>query len=305
VYDAGGRWFGVALSGFGILYNRALVDRLRLPAPQTWEDLARPEFLSWIASGDPRSSGSVHMCYEIILQAYGFQKGWGILTRLCANVRNFGEGGGVAPREVAAGEVAAGMAIDQYAQTVMDSVGGEALAFVLPRGATVINADPIALIRGAGAPELGRLFVDYTLSDEGQRILFRPAGVNGQLYSLYRLPVVKSLYEEAIAPRTRPYEYTGSFDYDTARGGRRWRLLNDLIGVWLIDAHEDLVQAWKAVIRGGTNPAAVRRLCEPPVPEAEADRLADGWDDPRLRLEVMNRWGGEAKGRYRDISRSL
>jgi len=303
VYDPDGRWFGVALSGFGILHNRPLLERMGLPEPASWADLARPEFFSWVASGDPRSSGSVHMCYEIILQAFGFDAGWSLITRICGNVRGFGEGGGTAPREVAAGDVAAGMVIDQYAQTVIDSVGGDALGFVLPEGATVINADPIAMLRGAANPELARLFIVYALSEEGQRLLYGPAGPGGQRHALHRLPVRAALYDAPGAPQSRPYDYEGAFAYDTARGSARWQLVNDLIGVCLIDAHADLSRAWQAVIAAGSPPALVARLCAPPGSEAEMDAAAAQWQDPRFRLSAMNAWARAARARYREVAR--
>jgi ABC-type Fe3+ transport system substrate-binding protein len=302
VYDPEHRWFGVALSGFGIVYHRQLVRRLNLPAPQTWEDLGRPEYFTWVASGDPRSSGSVHMCYEIILQALGFEEGWGLIVRMCANVRRFGEGGGTAPSEVAAGDVAAGMAIDQYAQTVIDTVGRENLAFTLPPGATMIGADGIGLLKGAAAPDLGRLFIEYVLSDAGQRLLFQPAGMNGQQYSLHRMPVRKPLFDDPLAPAVRPYEYPGKFEYDAEKGSRRRKMVDDLIGVCLIDAHRDLAAAWKEVIRSGMRPERVRRLCAPPVKESELDALSREWKDPRKRLAVMTAWAEEATRRYRELA---
>jgi len=303
VYDQDRYWFGVALSGFGILYNRPLVERVGLPAPRAWDDLGRAEYLSWVSSGDPRSSGSVHMCYEIILQAYGFEDGWGLITRICANVRRFGEGGGAAPREVAAGDAAAGMVIDQYAHTVIEATGPGALDFVLPEGATVINADSIALLRDGPSPELAQQFVEYALSEDGQRLLFQPKGTDGQVYSLHRLPVRKDLYEGPSAPATRPYEYGGDFEYDMKKGSRRWRVVNDLIGVWLIDAHADLARAWRAVIAAGMPPGIVQQLCTAPIAEEEAEELAGRWKNPRRRLETMNNWAQRASARYSDVAR--
>jgi len=301
VYDPDGEWFGVALSGFGILYNRILVERMGLPTPRTWEDLGRPEFFGWLGSGDPRSSGSVHMCYEIILQAYGFEEGWRLITCLCANVRRFGEGGGAVPREVAAGDVAAGMVIDQYAQTVVEAIGGDVMQFVLPEGVTVVNADAIAVIKGAPAPGLASRFIEYVLGDQGQRLLFQPAGTAGQRYSLHRFPVRAALYDGPDAPPTRPYEYRASFVYDTKTAGRRWRFMNDLIGVWLIDAHDDLATAWQTVIRRGATEADMAVLCAFPVPVRDIDRVLADWDDSRKRQTIMNGWAQAARKRYREL----
>jgi len=301
VYDPDGKWFGVALSGFGILYNTILSDRIGLPVPGTWDDLGAPAFFGWLGSGDPRSSGSVHMCYEIILQAYGMEKGWHLLTRICANVRRFGEGGGAVPREVLAGEVAAGMVIDQYAQTVVDAIGGDAMRFVLPQGATVVNADAIAQIQNGPSPELAARFIEYALTVEGQRLLFQAAGTDGQRFSLHRFPVRADLYEAPDAPATRPYDYRASFVYDTGKGDRRWRFLNDLIGVWLIDAHGSLTAAWRSIIERGCPQEPVSRLCAVPVSEQEAEQMASEWKNPRRRQEIMNRWAQESRRRYREL----
>ncbi len=303
VYDPQRRWFGIALSGFGILYNRPLVERLGLPVPADWSDLGRPAYYSWVGSGDPRSSGSVHMCYEIILQAYGFEQGWSLITRLCANVRGFGEAGGTVPREVASGDIAAGMVIDQYAQTVIRSVGQDSLVLVLPQRHTMIGPDAIGLIRGAKHADLARRFVEYSLSEAGQRLLYQPVGVNGQRNALYRMPVVAALYADPQAPQPNPYSIPAGFAYDNDEGMRRWNVLNDLMGVWLIDAHADLCAAWKRVIDHGAPESEVSTLGAPPLSERQLDALTKTWKDPRRRQGVMLAWARDAQKRYREIGR--
>ena len=72
LYDPQFRYYGTVLSGFGILYNKEVLRRLNLPEPESWEDLAAPEAFTWVGMGDPRSSGSALMVFEIILQAYGW-----------------------------------------------------------------------------------------------------------------------------------------------------------------------------------------------------------------------------------------
>jgi ABC-type Fe3+ transport system substrate-binding protein len=301
VFDPNHLWYGVALSGFGILYNRPLMQRLNLPVPADWSDLARPEYFSWVGSGDPRSSGSVHMCYEIILQAYGFKEGWTLIARLCANVRGFGEAGGTVPREVASGDIAAGMVIDQYAQTVIQAVGNDALVLVLPRRNTVIGPDAIGMIKGSSQPELCRLFTEYALSREGQRLLYQPAGTAGQKYSLYRMPVVKACYADADAPRPDPYDFPAGLEYDNDKGMRRWNVLNDMMGVWLIDAHADLRAAWQNIIAQGCPSNLVSELCTPPIEESELEGLAATWKDPRRKQDVMQSWSRTARERYQRL----
>lgn len=303
VFDPNGLWYGVALSGFGILYNAPLIKRLKLSPPENWEDLGRPEYFTWVGSGDPRSSGSVHMCYEIILQAYGFEKGWALITRICGNVRNFGEAGGTVPREVASGDIAAGMVIDQYANTIVQTVGSDSAVFVLPRRTTMIGPDAIGLIRGSRHRELARLFVEFALSPAGQRILYQPAGVNGQKHSLYRMPVARSAYRDASAPGPDPYSFPAALQFDSGKGARRWNVVNDLMGVWLIDAHAELCAAWKRTIESGCPPDRLALLCAPPLDEKELETMAEAWKDPRRKQDITRSWARAAHDRYSRLAR--
>lgn len=298
-YDSEKRWFGIALSGFGILYSRPLLEMMELPEPRTWLDLADPAFFSWVGSGDPRSSGSVHMCYEIILQACGYEKGWRLIVRLCANVRRFGESGGTVPREVAAGDIAAGMVISQYAYKVIRSVGGGKLAFSLPEGLTLIGPDAIGSVRNAGKPELAATFIRFALSDRGQRLLYREAGEGKQKRTLYRMPVVESHY--GTSGLENPYASGSEFTYNSKAGGRRWGVVNDLIGVALVDAHGPLSRAWKAVIDAGCPEDLVQALTAPLVDEKELFRLADRWRENELREATRTQWARSVRERYRAV----
>ena len=89
LYDPEHTWYGATLAGFGIVYNKVVLGLTKLPFVNAWEDLASPRAFGWVGSSDPRKSGSVHTVYEIILQAYGWEKGWKIITALGANVRSF------------------------------------------------------------------------------------------------------------------------------------------------------------------------------------------------------------------------
>ena len=43
IYDEGFHYYGAALSGFGVIYNRTLLKEMKLAEPTSWEALARPE----------------------------------------------------------------------------------------------------------------------------------------------------------------------------------------------------------------------------------------------------------------------
>ena len=139
IYDAGHLWFGACMAGFGILYNKEILDYIEMPPPETWADMGRPGYLTWVGSGDPRYSGSIHMVYEIILQAYGWEKGWEVVLRMAGNVRGFSRAASQVPKDCALGEIACGMAIDVYARRQIIAAGNDRMGFHMPAGRTAVE----------------------------------------------------------------------------------------------------------------------------------------------------------------------
>jgi ABC-type Fe3+ transport system substrate-binding protein len=63
-----GRWLGTVLSAFGIIYNRVSLERLGLPVPAQWTDLADPRYFGEVALADPTKSGSINKAFENLIQ---------------------------------------------------------------------------------------------------------------------------------------------------------------------------------------------------------------------------------------------
>ena len=303
MYDPDYHWYGATLAGFGIIFNKAVLNMIHLPEPKTWEDLGDPRLLTWVGSADPRSSGSVHMAYEIILQAFGWEKGWEVLTRLGANVRNFTKGSNQSVKDVAVGEVAYGLAIDFYAWAQVDEVGAEYIGYTMPENLTIVNPDAIAILRGAPNPEAARLFLEFVLSEPGQKLwMLRKGAPGGPIeFQLNRFSVTPTLYEkagESTSVRMNPFDWHSSLIYDSEKGSARWRIVNDLVGVLLVDSHRELVRAWKQVIERGVGEEDLRSLCAVPISEDEALDLAGKWGDPEIRNRTIAAWTAFARKKY-------
>ncbi len=305
--DPENRWFGAALSGFGILYNKAVIRRMGFAVPRSWEDLAGPKLMTWVGSGNPKSSGSTHMVYEIVLQAYGWDKGWRLLTRMAANLRSFSQSSAEVPRDVALGEVACGMALDSYAWSVIESKGEKRLGYVLPEGRTVINPDAVAMLRGAPHRRLAEAFVHFVLSRRGQRLWMQPKGTPGgpRRFLLARMSVRPKLYSREtghLAVKVNPFRWKVVSFYDSRLASRRWDLLNDLLSACLIDSHEQLQHAWRAVMQAGMPPAGLEELTRPPLSEEDLVGLAASWSgDPELRSRMVLRWAESCRSRYQNL----
>ena len=308
LYDPTHRWYGATLAGFGIVYNRKVLDLLHLPVPETWADLGDPSLFSWVGSGDPRSSGSVHMAYELILQAYGWERGWEVITTLGANVRNFGAGGAQAPKDVAVGEVAYGLSIDFYAWAQVAEVGEAFVGFAMPDNLTIVNPDGLAIIKGAPNLETARAFVRFVMSEPGQKLWFLKKGVPGgpidtQLNRFTVIPDLYARHRKTAAVALNPFEWTSDLVYDSDLGSTRWSVLNDLIGVLIIDSHNQLQGAWKRAMVDGVTGEEVRKLSAVPITQEECLDLAPNWRDAALRNRLLAGWTAFARGKYGDPQR--
>ncbi len=218
--DPGGFWVGTVLESTGIVYHPRLLQRLGVPPPKDWDDLLDPRLKGHIAQTPPTRSSSSHAAYEVILQRDGEAKGWEWARRLAANTGFFAPRSRDVPAVVARGEFAVGFAVPSYF-AFEDRLAGFDIRYVAPRTAW-ITSGPAAILKGARHPRAARAFVEFLLSEQGQRIaidrgLFPiipgyriqgPPGstaemaveFNGGLRSYYDLEVV-SVYDDELAQR--------------------------------------------------------------------------------------------------------
>ena len=310
VYDAEYQWYGAALSSFGIMFNDELRTMLGLPEVQTWQDLGDTALFKQIGAADPRESGSAHMMYEIILQTHGWENGFALLTKIGGNVRRFSAGANAIPKDVVAGDVIYGMAIDFYAYGQIVVVGADKIKYVMPSDGTVVNPDSIAILKGAPNLAVAQKFIEFVLSERGQKLWMLPdSDAEGPKWEggLNRASVLPALYEK-LGDRcivTNPFTLGFTpFQYDADKGGARWDIVNDLFGVLIIDSHKDLVNAWKAIGNckdAAKRDAAIAALTQMPISEEEAMQFAAAeWKDPGFRNEKLKEWGQFAKRKFRE-----
>jgi len=100
IHDENNNYFGFALSGYGIMWNKPYMQAHKLNKPQEWADLTKPSYFGHLAMSSPSRSGTTHLTVESILQAYSWKKGWEIMMNMCGNMatiteRSFGVPQGV------------------------------------------------------------------------------------------------------------------------------------------------------------------------------------------------------------------
>jgi ABC-type Fe3+ transport system substrate-binding protein len=307
VYDAGHRWYGAALSSFGILQNRLVQQRMKLPFVTRWEQLAGPELRGWVGVGDPRHSATMNNMFEAFLQAYGWERGWQLLTEIAGNARGFDSISSTTAKNVTLGETACAFAIDFYAFAQIAVAGRSNMTFALPQDFTAISPDGLAILKGAPNLVLAQHFVDFVLGEDGQKLWFLPRGhpEGPQKYSIERMPVRPDLYKRYARVSNiefSPFELKQNFIYDARLSRERREVVAALAGALLVDTLPELQTAWNAVIRRGSSAIDRAELGRVPVTEAEALRLAAGpWKDAVARNQKKIEWQTWAQRKYRKL----
>ncbi|HMB95016.1 MAG TPA: extracellular solute-binding protein [Tepidisphaeraceae bacterium] len=311
------QWIGAALSSFGICYNRDALKYLGLPEPKIWRDLADPRYRGWIVMADPTQSASAKTAYMIVVERAmvdavkagrsedeGWAQGMGQLRQIAANARLFTDSGASPSGIVGNGDVAAAMVIDFYARATIEQVGEDRMGYIEPINATAINPDPIALVKGAEHRETAIHFIQFVLSEEGQRLWIVRAGAPGgpSRTSLRRLPIRKSVYDhpENFVDKVNPFVSASDFNTSNSRK-KTFGILGELMQYSMIDLLDELRETRRAILASPRAAELDAKLGLFPFDQKEALRRADLLRHASAvdRMALERQWTSEFREEYR------
>jgi ABC-type Fe3+ transport system substrate-binding protein len=222
-------WVGTMLEPYGIIYQPKLLKRLGVEI-KDWDDLLNPKLKGQIAQCTPDRSSSSHASYEVILQTYGWEKGWDWIRKLAANTGIFTARSRDVPNVVSKGEFAVGFAVPSY-MAFAEVLNGYDVKYVYPKNAYV-TPEPMAVLKGAPHAKAAHAFIEFMLSEEGQKLVSSmgvypvtpkykvqgPAGSNqekavaftGGMRSFFDFPV-GNVYNDDVAGKKKRIEDVNSY----------------------------------------------------------------------------------------------
>lgn len=240
INEASNHYLGQAISGYGIMWNSRYLAARGIPAPHSWEDLAKPEYHGHIVMSSPSRSSTTHLIVESILQGFGWDEGWSLILKIAGNCATITERSFDVPNSIARGRFGLGPVVDFLAFSGKYSGFPVDFSYARP---SVITPVSIGLINGARNETGGRAFMRFTLSEEGQRLLLRP--------EISRLPVLPSVYAANDRPAEYPQlaEVTASYlpTYAPDVSESRYRMVGAIFDQLVTFRHRDLAAISKDI----------------------------------------------------------
>jgi iron(III) transport system substrate-binding protein len=150
------------ISALGIVWN----TKSGTPKPAEWADLTKPEYKDLVNIPDPAQSGS---SFELTAALAG-QDDWKLFKDLKANGAIIAGANADALNPVLQGAKAVVFgAVDYIALAAQKK--GENIEVVFPASGTVIAPRPAMIMKWSKNQDDARKFIDYMLSDEGQKFV--------------------------------------------------------------------------------------------------------------------------------------
>ncbi|HYH03984.1 MAG TPA: ABC transporter substrate-binding protein [Bacillota bacterium] len=148
------------LGTLGIAYNTAKVKA----APKSWQDLLDKQYADSFGIANPALSGTAMVSIAMLKKTFG----WELFNKFRVNGAKMGQGSGQVVDDTASGDLKACIGVDYI---TLDKIKkGATLGFVYPKEMLIVPS-PVAIFKETRNFKAAKIFVDFLLSKEGQRII--------------------------------------------------------------------------------------------------------------------------------------
>lgn len=292
--DPDGHYLATELASFGFVFDAAALEREHLLVPQDWTELADVRLARRIALPNPGRVGFAPPMVEIVLQGWGWERGWALWSEIAGLAFFVNVGARSIAAEVEAGRAVIGVSMDFFINAAI--AGGSKLSFAYPRH-NGVNPAHVAITASAANVAGARAFVAFLLSPQGQQLLADA--------DIRKLPVRPQVYADLPAGYHDPFAAAehGAYGFDGELARERAPVVAALFEQMFVQGHERFAELWArvhAAESAGRDVGAIRsRLCAVPLTEegalapalVQAFRDRDGGVDDRVtRVQVDWQW---------------
>ncbi|QBD84023.1 ABC transporter substrate-binding protein [Clostridium tetani] len=199
--DKEGYWTGLYKGYLGFVSNKKLLAEKGVQAPQSWEDLLKPEFKGQIVTANPGSSGTAYTFLATVVQVMGEEKGLDYMKKLNGQIKSYQKSGTAPGRMVGQGEAMVGITFLHDAIKYREE-GMKDIVLSTPKEGTGYEIGGVGLLKGAPNQEVAKKFIDWCLTAKAQEL-----GQTVGSYQFLTHPSAKPPQQAAELNDTKLIEY--------------------------------------------------------------------------------------------------
>ena len=163
--DPGNHWFGIYKGILGFMVNKEELERLKIEAPKTWDDLTKPEYKGLIMLSNPNTAGTAKLVINTMVQMKGHDEAMEYFKKLDPNIAQYTKSGSGPSKMVGPGECVIGVGFlhDGIYQILQ---GYDNIGLIVPEDGTSYEIGATAIFKGAAHPNAAKLWIEYALSPD-------------------------------------------------------------------------------------------------------------------------------------------
>ena len=161
-------WVGMGVRLTIFCLNTNKVAKLRLPIPQSWQDLLNPIYEGHLVMPNPMTSDNGYLILSAILQIYGEFEGAEYLNTLDRNIDQYLPSSARSCEVVGAGTYP--ITISFGGPCVAEREKGRPVKYVIPAEGPAWNIEANALIKKEHIKPAAKTFLDWAVSDKAMEL---------------------------------------------------------------------------------------------------------------------------------------
>ncbi len=200
--DPDNYWVGIYVGSLGFATNTDwLAAHPDAKAPESWDDLLKPEFTRQIMVAHPSTSGTSYTALATVLQLRGEEAGWEYIKKYAGQIAQYTKSGAAPAKFVGQGEAAVAIVFSHDIVHEIDD-NKQPLVLTFPKEGTGWEIGGMGIIKGAKHLQAAKQWYDWALTPETQAL--------GPKYKAYQAPTVKGVslsHPELLEVNLIPYDF--------------------------------------------------------------------------------------------------